>query len=93
MDEGPVGSTTNYRDHSPNVEFSPKEQETDRAVARLPPEWRLVVWRMHVEGKRYEQIANERNRSVAWVKKIYGQAIAFLAAAIPQEQRDEKEVA
>lgn len=93
MDEGPVGSTTNYRDHSPDVEFAHKEHETDRAVQRLPPEWRLVVWRIHVDGKTHAQVGNDRGRSPAWVKQIYSQAIAFLAAAIPGEAHSVKEVA
>ena len=86
MDEGPVGSTTNYRDHSPEVEFAHKECETDRAVMLLPPEWRRLVVRLHVHGKSQQQVSAEIGKSLAWVRQTYAQIIAFLAAAISTEK-------
>ena len=88
MDDGQIGLVTNYRDHSPHIEFAHKEQETDRAVSRLPMTLGRIIHLWYVDNKRPEDIAKEMSepKSSAWVRRRHDMALGFLAAAITDER-------
>ena len=87
MDEGPVGSKTNYRDYSPVLEYAHKEHETHRAVASLPRDWYWMVCSLYAEGKEPAQVAGQLGRSVSWVRQTHTLVLTYLAAKIPEEER------
>ena len=85
MDDGQIGLVTNYRDHSPHIEFAHKEQETDRAVQGLPADWRYLIYRMYVDHKKPSEMTRQHGWSEGWIRRKHDEAIAFLAGAIGGE--------
>ena len=85
MDDGQIGLVTNYRDHSPQIEFAHKEQETDRAIQGLPADWRYIIYRMYADQKKPLEMKRQHGWSEGWIRRKHDEAIAFLAGAIGNE--------
>lgn len=68
--------------------YSPEQLDLERALARLAPTARAIVWMYEVEGYSHQEIALAFGRSVSFSKSQLARAHARLRAWLePQESR------
>jgi RNA polymerase sigma factor (sigma-70 family) len=68
--------------------YSPEQLDLERALARLAPTARAIIWMYEVEGYSHQEIAQAFGRSVSFSKSQLARAHARLRAWLePQESR------
>jgi RNA polymerase sigma-70 factor (ECF subfamily) len=79
QDDLPIGGP-NCENHSPSCQVMAREQleALQRALERLPADYRLAVRLHHQEGRTFEEIGAIMSRSAEAVRKLWSRAIERL---------------